>query len=142
MASGIAVSEKCAEGFKELNKRGCSVVVMKIDPVTPNEVFLDKKFPPVGDDPEASWKEFLKSLSDTEGRIIIADFQYKETPTVTKSKITTILWNPDNSSIRSKMLYATSMEAVASGMATDERIEAHDIDDLEYKTVTQKVFKA
>eukprot|EP00168_Porphyra_purpurea_P010112 TRINITY_DN248_c0_g1_i5.p2 TRINITY_DN248_c0_g1~~TRINITY_DN248_c0_g1_i5.p2 ORF type:complete len:112 (-),score=14.12 TRINITY_DN248_c0_g1_i5:99-434(-) len=70
------------------------------------------------------------------------DFEWKDQPTVTKSKICLILWSPEYSSVRSKMIYAASQEAVASKMADVQRqLQATELEELEYGVIKNQVAK-
>lgn len=102
MASGIALSTQCAEAYKALDTRACSLIVLKINEEM-TEVSVEKKLPPSLGDPEGEWRAFVKELPDSDCRYVVPDFSWKETPTVTKSKICMILWSPDGASIKSKM---------------------------------------
>lgn len=63
-------------------------------------------------------------------------------PTVTKSKICLILWSPEYSRVRSKMIYAASQEAVASKMADVQRqLQATELEELEYGVIKNQVAK-
>lgn len=102
MSSGIAISEKCMEHFNALQKRTYSAVVLKIDKEM-TEVSVDTTLPPSAGDPETEWKDFLKAIPEDDCRFILFDFSWKETPTVTKSKVIMINWSPENSPVRAKM---------------------------------------
>jgi len=63
-------------------------------------------------------------------------------PTVTKSKICLILWSPEYSRVRSKMIYAASQEAVASKMPDVQRqLQATELEELEYGVIKNQVAK-
>lgn len=93
MASGIAVSDKCVTAYAALSKRSSGVVILRINE-TMTDVEVDKTLPPPGDDAEAEWKSFIKSLPSEDCRYVIADFAWKVTPTVTKSKVISIVRRP------------------------------------------------
>ena len=101
MASGIAVSQQCLDKYAQLSKREFSIMVLKIND-TMTEVGVERTVD-ASTDPEPQWKEFIKSLPENDCRFIVADFQVKETATVTKAKICIILWSPEYAPIKSKM---------------------------------------
>lgn len=140
MASGIAVDDKCIAAYNALSKRSSSIVVFKTNPDM-TSVIVDKAFPPSSGDFESEWKDFVKHLPSDECRYIVADFQWKDTPTVTKSKVIFILYSSDNSPIRQKMVYASSQEALTNKMPVQRSIQATDLDDLDYKVVKDAVAK-
>jgi Cofilin/tropomyosin-type actin-binding protein len=90
MASGIGVSDKCVAAYNALSKRASSIVVLKINS-SMTDVEVEKTIPPSGGDFEAEWKRFYKTLPDDECRYVIADFQWNDTPTVTKSKVISLV---------------------------------------------------
>lgn len=106
MASGIHVTDKVTETYNALSKRQFSAMVLSINPEM-TEIIVEKTTPPTAGDPEAEWKEFVKTMPENDCRYIICDFQWKETPTVVKSKLCMILWSPEYSPIRSKMYEIT-----------------------------------
>lgn len=101
MASGIQVSPKCVESHKGLESRKYRVLVLKITPDM-TEVVLENTFGPGSKNIEDDWKEVIATLPEDDCRFLVCDFQVNETPTVTKSKLISIAWSPEYSSIRSK----------------------------------------
>lgn len=103
MASGIAIADACVEAFTALEKeRKHSFLVLRISEDM-SQITVEKTFPPKADDLEAEWKESIKVLPTNDCRYIVTDFRWKDGPTVTKSKICSILWAPDGAPMRSKM---------------------------------------
>lgn len=102
MASGIAVNPKCIEVYEALNKRAYGGAIFKINPEM-TEVALEKTFEPNDTDPEGEWKAIIGSLPKDECRYILTDFKWKETPTVTKSKVMLVLWSSEIAAIKFKM---------------------------------------
>lgn len=90
MASGIAVSDKCVTAYQSLSKRACSVVVLKINEQM-TDVEVERTLPPTSGDVEGEWKSFYKALPDDECRYVVADFSWKDTPTVIKSKVISLV---------------------------------------------------
>lgn len=99
MSSGISVSQKCIESYQGIKSRKFRVLVLKVDP---SEIILENSFGPSSDNVEVDWKEVVATLPEKDCRFLVCDFQMKETPTVTKSKIIFISWSPEDSPIRSK----------------------------------------
>lgn len=139
MASGIAISSKCLEKYAALSKREFSIMVLKIND-TMTEVDVEKTID-ASHDPEPEWKDFIKTLPENDCRFIVADFQVKETATVTKAKICMILWSPEYAPIKSKMIYASSREAVVNKAPVVRSIQATEIDELSYGVLKDTVFK-
>jgi cofilin len=140
MASGIAVGDECVKAFNGLSKRSYSTIVFKIN-ADMTAVVVDKTFPPSKGNFEAEWKDFIKTLPESDCRYIITDFSWHETATVSKSKICMVLWSPDYAPIRSKMIYASSQEAVTKLAPVQRSIQATEVDELAYKVVKDTVAK-
>jgi cofilin len=141
MASGIAVGDKCVAAYNALNKRSHSIVVMKMN-AGMTLVEVEKTYPAIsGDGFEAAWRSFYKTLPENDCRYVIVDFQWNDTPTVTKSKVIAILFSGEYAPIRSKMVYASSFTPILNSMPVQRSIQASDYDDLEYKAVKDSVCK-
>lgn len=140
MATGIDVNDNCVSAYHALSKRSHSIVVFKMNPEM-TQVVVDKTYPSSRGNFEAEWKDFVKHLPADECRYIVADFQWKDTPTVTKSKVIAILYTSDSAPIRQKMVYASSQETVNTKMPVQRSIQATDLDDLDYKSVKDSVAK-
>ncbi|PXF50079.1 Actin-depolymerizing factor 8 [Gracilariopsis chorda] len=140
MASGIAVSDKCIDAYTALRKSEYSRVILKITDAA-DLIELESTHLRSAKEPEEDWKDFVKSLPEDSARYIISDFTVKETPTVSKAKILVLLWNPDGAPIRSKLLYAASVEALTAKVQPQKYIQATDTDDIEYSVVKNALFK-
>eukprot|EP00188_Purpureofilum_apyrenoidigerum_P002431 Plantae.Rhodophyta-Purpureofilum_apyrenoidigerum.ctg25068.p1 GENE.Plantae.Rhodophyta-Purpureofilum_apyrenoidigerum.ctg25068~~Plantae.Rhodophyta-Purpureofilum_apyrenoidigerum.ctg25068.p1 ORF type:complete len:149 (+),score=31.14 Plantae.Rhodophyta-Purpureofilum_apyrenoidigerum.ctg25068:95-541(+) len=141
MASGVGVTDECKMVVQELLKdRKHSAVVLKIsDDLT--EVVVDYTVPSKADgiSGEDSYKEFLQSLPEADCRFIIYDFEYVSQDTK-KNRVILILWSPESSKVKSKMMYASSKQAVLnelSGVQTP--LQGTDFDEISYKAVSDLV---
>ncbi|KKY37330.1 putative cofilin [Diaporthe ampelina] len=100
------------------------------------------------------WEEFrsrlvnAKTVSKTgqEGigpRYAVYDFEYSlSSGEGDRNKLTFIAWSPDDAGIKSKMVYASSKDALKralSGIAVE--IQANDADDIEHDSILAKVSK-
>lgn len=142
MASGIAVNDSCIKEYSALSRsRTHRAVILKINDDM-SEVIVDGILPKSKGDHEGDWKDFVKMLPEADCRYAVVDFEWKDQPTVTKSKICLILWSPEYSRVRSKMIYAASQEAVASKMADVQRqLQATELEELEYGVIKSQVAK-
>ncbi|POS73036.1 cofilin [Diaporthe helianthi] len=100
------------------------------------------------------WEEFrnrlinAKTVSKTgqEGigpRYAVYDFEYSlSSGEGDRNKLTFVAWSPDDAGIKSKMVYASSKDALKralSGIAVE--IQANDADDIEHDSILAKVSK-
>lgn len=140
MASGIAVLDECTTAFKELLKdRKHSAVVLKISDDL-SSVVVDKTLPPnEAGTAEASYKKFLETLPESDCRFAIYDFEYVVSD-ITKNRVVMILWSPDSSKVKSKMMYASSKQAVLNTLeGIQTQVQGTDFDEVGYKAIYDSV---
>lgn len=139
MASGVAVNDKCISAVKGLVKeRKYRGTVFKInDDMT--EVQLDKTLSPGGKFPESDWKEVETYLPKEDCRYIVYDFTFEHQGTV-KNRVLFILWSPEGSKVRSKMIYAASQEGFVNKLEGVQRqLQITDEDDLGYNDISKQL---
>lgn len=102
MSSGIAIAQECIDAHKQIVARELNTIVLKITDDL-EQVVVEKKFNVPEGDIEGHWKAIVDSIGDDDCRMIISDFLSRETPTVTKSKIVLISWNPEYAPVKNKM---------------------------------------
>lgn len=139
MASGVAVDPKCIETFTNLvRNRAHRAAVFKInDDMT--QVALENTFPPGTSDPKADWDAFKKTLPESDCRYVCYDFSF-EHQGVTKTRVLFLLWSPEYSKVRSKMIYASSQEGVVNKLEGVQRqLQCMDSDDIEYDAIATQL---
>lgn len=139
MASGVEVDPKCLETVKSLIKdRKYRCIVFKInDEMT--QVQVEKTFPPADSSPKEDWDDFKKDLPESDCRYFVYDFAF-EHQGATKQRVLFALWSPENSKIRSKMIYASSQEGVSNKVEGIQRaLQCTDADDIEYEAIAKKL---
>ncbi|KAJ8464567.1 hypothetical protein OPV22_027119 [Ensete ventricosum] len=101
----MAVHDECKLKFLDLKaKRNYRFIVFKIDEKI-QQVTVEK----LGQ-PDETYDDFTASLPADECRYAVFDFDFVTDELCQKSKIFFISWAPDNSRVRSKMLYASSKD--------------------------------
>lgn len=141
MASGIHVTDKCIKAYEEVSQRKFSIVVLKVNGDM-TEVEVDKRVPVFSDNIEGDWLAFTKTLPHNDCRFVIADFVWRDTPTVTKSKLCLIFWSPESSPIKSKMVYASSKSAVTDkAVGLQRSIQVSEYEEMSYKSVKNQIAK-
>eukprot|EP00043_Microstomoeca_roanoka_P020690 m.253722 g.253722 ORF g.253722 m.253722 type:complete len:141 (+) comp17291_c0_seq1:89-511(+) len=134
MASGIQVNREVVETFTNLKiKHDISYMVMGLNDslteIVVNEVSAD------GD-----YDEFLSKLPADKCRYGVFDFKYTLNDGGQRNKIVFFTWTPDSASIKDKMLFASSKDALKkqlNGIHTE--IQGTDLDEVDYDTVYNKV---
>lgn len=139
MASGVAVQKKCIDTFGSIIKeRAFRCVVLKInDEMT--EVQVDKTHGPSEGEARSEWDEFKKTLPKTDCRYIIYDFTF-EHQGAKKNRVLFLLWTPENSKVRSKMIYAASQEGVVNKLEGIQRqLQCTEDEDLQYGFIADQL---
>ncbi|AOA60787.1 GQ67_02162T0 [Komagataella phaffii] len=90
---------------------------------------------------DESYDAFLEALPEDDSRYAVYDFQYEISSTEGKrSKIIFFTWSPETASVRSKMIYASSKDALRralNGVSTD--IQGTDFSDVAFESVLERV---
>lgn len=89
---------------------------------------------------DADYDTFLGKLPDAECKYAIYDFEYEiGNGEGKRSKIVFYTWSPDNAPVRSKMVYASSKDALRralNGVSTD--IQGTDFSEVDFDAVLEK----
>lgn len=98
-------------------------------------IVIEKKVESCG-----KYEDFLAELPEDDCRYAIYDFEFEKSPGEgIRNKICFIVWVPDTSKVRQKMLYASSKDAIRkklAGVATE--IQATDMSEVSYDSVLEK----
>lgn len=90
---------------------------------------------------DPSYDAFLERLPENDCLYVVYDFEYEIGGNEGKrSKIVFITWSPDTAPIRSKMVYASSKDALRralNGVSSD--IQGTDFSEVAYETVLETV---
>lgn len=139
MTSGVAVNAKCIDTFKNIVKgRTTRAVVFKInDDMT--EVQVDQTYGPGEGSPVAEWDQFRKTLPQADCRYIVYDFEFDHQGT-RKTRLFFLLWSPEGSKVRSKMIYASSQEGVVNKLEGVQRqLQCTDDEEIKYDAIVSKL---
>lgn len=139
MASGVMVDAKCVEAISSLVKsRTYRSAVFKItDDMT--KVQLEKTYAPGAGSPKEDWDAFKKDLPESDCRYIVYDFAY-EHQGATKQRVLFLLWSPEYSKVRSKMIYASSQEGVVTKLEGVQRqLQCTDAEEVQYEAIAKQL---
>ena len=101
----------------------------------------DKKFIEVEKKGEkgASFEEFCGTLPDNECRYAVLDVPITTKSGAETSKLIFVAWSDDNASIKPKMLYASSKDALKKALTgINEEYQATDRSDLDFAEIKKK----
>mmetsp|Transcript_144318 Transcript_144318/g.204073 ORF Transcript_144318/g.204073 Transcript_144318/m.204073 type:complete len:138 (+) Transcript_144318:23-436(+) len=134
MSSGIDCTDECVDQFNDLKlKHTCKYIVYKI-----TDDWTEIQVAKTGDK-SSSYDDFLEELPENECRYAIYDYEFKHDDRL-QSKILFIVWAPDTSKIKAKMLYASSkanFKKKLVGIGTE--IQANDLAEIDEDAVKEKV---
>ncbi|OLL21970.1 Cofilin [Neolecta irregularis DAH-3] len=144
--SGVSVDKECNNAFQDLKLgKKFHYVIFKLDSDAKN-IVVDKIGAKSSEekaskmDSKEIYEEFIEHLPETDCRYAIYDFQYvKSAEEGFRSKIVFIAWSPDESSVKSKMVYASSKEILRtlfSGVGVE--LQATALDEVDYASVLEK----
>lgn len=146
--SGVSLHPDCVTAFNELKLgKDSKYIIYKLSD-DDKEIVVEEK------SSEPDWEVFRKTLvnaktKDKRGnegigpRYAVYDFEYELGGGEGKrNKITFIAWSPDDAGVKSKMLYASSKDALKralGGVAVE--VQANDAEDIEYEAVKNHVIR-
>lgn len=135
LTSSVAIADESLAAFNELKlgKKYKFVIYALNDKKT--EIVVEETS--TSDDYDA----FLEKLPENECKYAIYDFEYELGGGEGKrSKIVFFTWSPDSAPIRSKMVYASSKDALRralNGVSTD--VQGTDFSEVAYESVLERV---
>jgi len=147
-SSGVMVQDECVSSFQEL-KHGHSLRYILFKIKKPEKYILVHKTAP----PSATYEDFQKELfsiqdEDDSGNpkpgsngciYGIFDFEYSEEGGK-RNKIIFVPWVPDSSSVKSKMLYASSKDALKKKLVgIAQEIQATDKSEVDQAYVLGRI---
>merc|ERR1712216_508743 len=90
-------------------------------------------------DKGASFEEFTSKLPDGDCRYGVLDVEINTKSGATANKLIFIAWSDDNASVKPKMLYASSKDALKKALTgINEEYQATDRGDLELAEIKKK----
>merc|ERR1719387_3127686 len=134
MSSGVQVNPDCLAEFEAMKIRSSyQYIVFKITD--------DKKFIEIEckGDKGASFDDFKSKLPDGDCRYAVLDVEISTKSGATTSKLIFISWSDDNASVKPKMLYASSKDALKKALTgINEEYQATDRGDLDLTEIKKK----
>jgi len=135
--SGVGLGPNCVPTYEELKlKKTHQFIIFKLSD--------DKKSIVVDESSSAAgWDQFVERLPETDCRYAVYDFSYElETSEGKRNKILFVTWSPDDAPVRSKMVYASSKDALRRSLnGIGAEVQATDFAEISYDTVLEKVAK-
>ncbi|CAD5125585.1 DgyrCDS13786 [Dimorphilus gyrociliatus] len=149
MASGVKVNDDVVTRAVEMNlHKGTPLRYLRfvINSVgTFIEIQEEKERDKTENGDEEGQKRLLNELTDTlsdkDCCYILYDFGYVPGSGQATDKLLFIVWCPDSASVRNKMLYASSKDAIKNKLSqlAFKEVQANDLSALSYEAVLDKV---
>jgi len=137
--SGVGLNPECVSAFEDLKlgrDKSLKYIVFKLSD-DKKTITVEKK------GSEANYETFLGDLPEQDCRYAVYDFEYELiTGEGKRQKLCFFTWSPDDAPVRSKMVYASSKDALRrslNGVHAD--VQGSDYSEVAYETVLEKVSK-
>jgi len=142
MASGVSVDDQCKISFQEikLGHKYRYVVYKLTDDL--KQIVVDSKA-----DPSKTYDDFVNEMKVAEDamecRYAVFDVEYETKDGQPRNKICFVMWSPEKSKIKQRMVYASSKDALkkALGEGIGKEIQANDHGDLDFDNVMEIIRK-
>jgi cofilin len=139
MSSGVKVNDACVASFTTIKKagKGGRYIIFRIGD-DKKEIVIDKEELTEG----GPYTNFTEALSKDEPRYAVVDFEWKNDDGVTKNDLMFLAWSPDTCSVKPKMLYASSLDAIKKKMdGCKKYIQCNDNDEITVEALTSELKK-
>ncbi len=133
--SGIRTAQKAVDAFEEMkHSKKYRYIIYNID-IPAGLVVLEKT-----GEYSADYDEFLECLPDADCRYCIYDYDYTNDDGCKFNKFVFVNWTPDISTIKTKMLYASTKEYFRDCLdGTGIEIQATDISEIDSDSMYERV---
>ncbi|KAH8147228.1 uncharacterized protein LAJ45_08706 [Morchella importuna] len=132
--SGVGLDKECIPTFEEL-KLGKKIkyIIYKLSPDN-KTIVVDKS------STDCDYETFIGDLPETECRYAIYDFEYElEGGEGTRNKLCFYAWSPDDAPVRSKMVYASSKDALRRPLTgIHAEIQGTDFSEVSHEVVLSR----
>jgi len=130
MSSGVQVNENCISDFNEMKIRSAyKYIIYKIS--------ADKKYIEIEHKGTGDFAEFCSKLPDGDCRYGVLDVEISTKSGANANKLIFVAWSDDNASVKPKMLYASSKDALKKALTgineEYQATERADLDEVEIK---------
>jgi len=139
--SGIKVDDACNTAFNKLKMgKGLRYVAFKMSE-DHSIVQVEAEVAKSGS-PEDQFKEFRSKLPAKDGRYYIYDFEYNNADNDIRNKVALILWCPDATPIKTKMLYTTTKDDFKKKLqGLQIEMQATDFDEITWDAIIARCQK-
>eukprot|EP00123_Amoebidium_parasiticum_P005805 comp16907_c0_seq1/m.15444 comp16907_c0_seq1/g.15444 ORF comp16907_c0_seq1/g.15444 comp16907_c0_seq1/m.15444 type:complete len:141 (-) comp16907_c0_seq1:13-435(-) len=135
MASGVHVGDDVLHAFTDIKYGHKHKYVMFGFNPQYSEIHALK-----AGDLSATYDQFVEDLPKTSGCYAVYDFDYNARDGGKRNKLVFVVWAPDSAKLKSKMLVASSKDALRSSLdGIHAEIQATDMEEIAYDEVLERV---
>mmetsp|Transcript_46130 Transcript_46130/g.86054 ORF Transcript_46130/g.86054 Transcript_46130/m.86054 type:complete len:301 (+) Transcript_46130:138-1040(+) len=133
--SGVLVAEECVAAFTSLKSKSAHrYIVFKVDQAA-GMVVLDE-----AGEPNASYDTFVDALPEGDCRFAVYDYEYTNDDGCVFNKIVFVMWTPDCSPLKHKMLYASTKDFFRQHLSgVGMEMQVTESDEIEISQMHEKV---
>uniref|UniRef100_A0A6G3MJ34 Cofilin (Trinotate prediction) n=1 Tax=Henneguya salminicola TaxID=69463 RepID=A0A6G3MJ34_HENSL len=141
-SSGVKVTDSLRVTYENFKmKKGTTkyrYLILKMSD-DKSEIILEREEPAkAGSDPREDFESFVEALPRDEARFILYDFHATDINNAKQSRIVMITYVPDASTMKDKMLFASSKEALKKALELNGKdYSVHDIAELTYELAAE-----
>ncbi|CAN3360453.1 cofilin [Diutina catenulata] len=138
--SGVAVNDECLKAYNDLKLgKKFRYVIYKVS--DDKSQIVVEETGDLNDGTQADYEKFVEKLPENDCKYAVYLFEYEiGNGEGSRSKIVFFTWTPDTAPVRSKMIYASSKDALKlalNGLSSD--IQGTDFSEVSWETVLDKV---
>jgi cofilin len=134
MSSGVQCAPECVKEFEEMKIRSAYQYIVFQITDDKKSIVIDVK-----GERGASFEDFTSNLPDGGCRYAVLDVEINTKSGATTNKLIFIAWSDDNASVKPKMLYASSKDALKKALTgINEEYQATDRGDLDLAEIKKK----
>jgi len=134
MSSGVQCDPSCVSEYEDMKIRSkYQYIIFKITDDKKSIVIEAKG------EKGASFEDFKAALPDADCRYAVLDVEINTKSGATTNKLIFVAWSDDNASVKPKMLYASSKDALKKTLTgINEEYQATDRGDLDHAEIKKK----
>ncbi|KAF8583127.1 actin cross-linking [Ramaria rubella] len=133
-SSGVGVNTECLETFQQLKlKKTLKYIIYGLNKDNTEIVVLKSS-------DSQSYDDFISDLPEQDCRWAVYDFEFEKEGAGKRNKICFFSWSPDDAKIKSKMLFASSKDALRRSLVgVAAEIQGTDFSEVAHESVFDKV---
>jgi len=137
MSSGVACNDDCVEKFNEMKIRHTHRFL--IYKITDDKTAIEIEKEGLKD---KTYDDFLAEMPENQPRYAVCDIPFTTPDGRPQEKIVFFLWNPDDGPVKTKMLYASSKDAIRKKLqGIAKEIQANDRSELDFAEIEKELTK-